>query len=130
MGLRRSSVAMILLLVGLLAEHPAVAANKVMFVTSTMGSGNTLTWGVDAGGQSGLKGADNICQARAHAAGLDTGSRVFRAWLSDDTDDAFCRVRTATGHGKLSGNCGGIPTLEFVLFQGGPWLRTDGYPFS
>jgi len=107
----------------LLAADIAEAANKVMFVTSV--SSNAAL--------GGLAGADLDCQTRAIAAGLGgtvQDPRVFRAWLSDDADDAFCRVRTAVGHGKRSGRCGGIDPVIFALFTGGPWIRTDGYPFS
>jgi hypothetical protein len=107
----------------LLAPATAEAASKVMFVTSVSSNG--------ALGE--LAGADLICQARANAAGLGGTAqdpRVYRAWLSDDIDDAFCRVRSAAGHGKRSGRCGGIDPFIFAFFTGGPWVRTDGYPFS
>ena len=111
------------------AAAPAGAANKVMFVTSTYGNGNLSTW-ADAGGHSGAAAGDAICQARAHAAGIDSGGRTYRAWLSDATDDAFCRVRASAGHGQRTTRCGGLDPVIFNLFVAGPWLRTDGYPFS
>ena len=106
-----------------LASATTEAASKVMFVTSVESNGAL----------GGLAGADFVCQARANAAGLGgtvQDPRVFRAWLSDDFDDAFCRVRSAAGHGKRSGRCDGIDVIIFTLYTGGPWVRTDGYPFS
>jgi hypothetical protein len=94
--------------------------NKVVFVTSVTGDGNLGGW-ADAGGNTGLEAGDAICQARAEASGL-TGT--FKAWLSDDNDDAYCRIHNLTG--KKSSNCGQA-TLPVAA---GPWVRTDGFPFG
>jgi len=94
--------------------------NRVAFVTSTSGNGNLGSW-ADAGGKSGLAAADAICQNRASAAGL-TGD--FTAWISDTSNDAYCRVHNLAG--KKTSNCG-QPTLPVAA---GPWVRTDGYPYS
>ncbi|MFH1807716.1 MAG: hypothetical protein ABIJ09_03150 [Pseudomonadota bacterium] len=94
-------------------------ARKIVFVTSTSGSADLGSWS-EAGSHTGVAAGDAICQARASAAGLDG---TFRAWLSDDTNDAYCHV--AGFAGKMSATCGeaNLPT------EGGPWLRTDGFPF-
>lgn len=52
---------------------------KIVFVTSTIHTGSL----------GGLAGADNICQARAVAAGL---AGTFRAWLSSGVTDASARL--------------------------------------
>jgi len=77
-------------------------ANNVVFVTYVSGSGNLDSW-PDAGGQTGTAAGDAICQARAAAGGLANPSQ-FRAWLSDQNDDAYCRIHNLTG--KKSANCG------------------------
>lgn len=93
---------------------------NVVFLTSVKGPGDLGSW-ADAGGNTGLAAADTICQSRASAAGL-TGT--FVAWLSDSTDDAYCRVQGLSG--TKSGNCG-----QAVLpNNAGPWVRTDGFPFG
>jgi hypothetical protein len=91
-----------------------------VFVTSATGQGNLSTW-ADAGGQTGLAAGDAVCQAAADNAGLPG---TFKAWLSDDTSDAYCRVHNLTG--RKSANCGqpSLPT------SAGPWVRTDGFPFG
>jgi len=94
--------------------------NLLVFVTKTTGTANLGSW-PDAGGKTGLAAGDAICQARAAAAGL-TGT--FKVWLSDDTTDAYCHIHNLTG--KKSANCGQT-TLPVTA---GPWIRTDGYPFS
>jgi hypothetical protein len=62
-----------------------------------------------------------VCNARAVAAGL---SGTFVAWMSDDNDDAYCRVHGLMG--KMSANCGQVA----LPIAAGPWIRTDGFPFS
>ena len=94
-------------------------ANQV-FVTSSSGTGNLSTW-PEAGGMTGLAAGDAVCQARATAAGLPG---AFRAWLSDDTSDAYCRVQGFMG--KKAANCG----QAALPVAGGPWVRTDGFPFA
>jgi hypothetical protein len=92
-----------------------------VFVTSTWGYGNLGGW-ADAGGQTGLAAGDNICQARATAAGL---AGTYKAWLSDSSTDAYCHIQGYTG--KISADCGqgSLPVAA------GPWVRTnDGHPFA
>ena len=48
----------------------------------------------------------------------------FVAWLSDENDDAYCRVHGLTG--KKADNCGQAE----LPAAAGPWVRTDGYPFA
>jgi hypothetical protein len=93
--------------------------NRV-FVTSVQGTGDLSTW-ADAGGKSALAAGDAICQTRAEAAGLEG---IFKAWLSDADNDAYCRVHNLSG--KKSLNCGqaALPAAA------GPWVRTDGFPFA
>ena len=88
------------------------------FITSQAGTGDLSSW-TDAAGQSGLAAADAICQARARAAGLDG---QFVAWLSDDKNDAACRVLGLSG--SWTRNCGQPSPPD-----GGPWIRMDGFPF-
>lgn len=91
-----------------------------VFVTSVTGDGNLGGW-PQAGGASGLAAGDAICQSMAQQAGLPG---TFAAWLSDLVDDAYCRVHGLTG--KKANNCGQT-TLPVAA---GPWVRTDGFPFS
>jgi hypothetical protein len=95
--------------------------NRLAFTTSTNGTGNLSTWGVDAGGGSGLAAADAVCQARANAAGL---GGAYVAWMSDSLNDAYCRANGFSG--KKAGMCG-----QLALPTGaGPWVRVDGRPFA
>ena len=89
-----------------------------VFITSQAGTGDLSSW-ANAAGQSGLAAADAVCQARARAAGLDG---QFIAWLSDDDNDAACRVLGLSGSWEQ--NCGQASPPE-----GGPWVRMDGFPF-
>jgi len=91
-----------------------------VFVTSVTGSGNLGAW-PNAGGQTGLDAGDAICQARATAAGLPG---TFRAWLSDKNNDAYCRLHNLTG--QKASYCG----QTILPASAGPWVRTDGFPFS
>ena len=93
------------------------ASPNVVFVTSVSGNGNLGSW-ADAGGKTGLAAGDAVCQARAGAAGL---SGSFKAWLSDDNDDAYCRIHNLTG--KRSANC----SQAALPASAGPWVRTDGF---
>jgi hypothetical protein len=109
---------------------PAHGAVKRMFVTSAYGNANLGGWPVIAGqNKTGAAAGDAICQTLAAQAGL-TNPAAFRAWLSTATDDAFCRVRSSSGHGTRAGRCGGIDPLVFAILTAGPWVRTDGYPFA
>jgi hypothetical protein len=94
---------------------------NVAFTTSVTGNGNLSTW-ADAGGNTGLAAADAVCQARADAAGL---SGTFVAWMSDSSDDAYCRIHGLSGIVDPD-NCGqlSLPT------DAGPWIRTDGFAFA
>lgn len=91
-----------------------------VFVTSVTGNGNLSTW-ANSGGLTGLAAGDAVCQNIAAETGLPG---TYRAWLSDNNDDAYCRI--AGFSGKKSANCGqtALPT------SAGPWVRTDGFPFS
>lgn len=101
---------------------PLDAVDRMMFVTSTSGTGDLSTW-AGADGFTGLAAGDAICQARASAAGLANAS-AYRAWLSDAADDAYCRLHGFTG--KRATNCG-QPTLPTGA---GPWWRRDWMPFG
>lgn len=92
-----------------------------MFVTSLTGSVNLGNWEPSAGGKTGLEAADNICQNLANAAGLQG---TFKALLSDSNNDAYCRVHDLSG--KKASNC----NQETLPNSSGPWVRTDGFPFT
>jgi hypothetical protein len=77
---------------------------KVAFITAATETGDLSSWD-DAGGQSGLPAADAVCQAEAEAAGF---VGTFKAWLSDTFTDAKERIGMTSG----------------------PWIRTDGFPFT
>ncbi len=97
-----------------------VMGQRVAFVTSESGTADLRTW-TSTGGQGGLQGADRSCATLAAAAGLPG---TFRAWLSDTSDDAYCRVHGLAG--KRSASCG-----QAVLpADAGPWVRTDGEVFA
>lgn len=105
----------------IMPEEPAAQATpNYVFVTSVQGNGNLGTWD-DAHGETGLAAGDEICQTRAEAAGM---AGTFIAWLSDDNDDAYCRINGLTG--KKADNCG----QDTLPADAGPWLRTDGFPFG
>ena len=63
---------------------------KTVFVSSTGHDGDLKTAG---GGETGLEGGDNICNARASAAGLPG---TYTAWLSTAATDAKDRVTQAS----------------------------------
>jgi len=99
----------------------STAVERTAFYTSTSGTGDMSSWSeVSGSGLTGLEAADAICNTRASAAGL---SGTYVAWLSDDTDDAYCRVHGLTG--KRSASCGQTKLPDTA----GPWFRTDGTPF-
>ena len=95
---------------------------RVIFISSETGNGILSSW-PSAGGMSGLAAADNVCQTLASNAGL-SNSANFIAWLSDSSDDAYCRLHGFGG--KRSANCGQGSLPE----SAGPWNRTDGTPFG
>jgi hypothetical protein len=68
-----------------------------VFITSAEGKGDLSQW-EGAGGNTGLLAGDAICSSLAQNAGL---SGEYRAWLSDEKNDAYCRV--AGGSGKKGG---------------------------
>jgi len=106
----------------LAAIDPLQAAKLKMFVTSVQGTGDLGSW-ADAGSATGLAAGDVICQARAAAAGL-ANPTAFRAWLSDASTDAHCRVHNLVS--QRASNC----ALVSLPAATGPWWRTDGKPFD
>ncbi len=95
---------------------------RYVFTTSVKGNANLSSW-PEAGGATGLAAGDAICEALATSAGLSNPTG-FVAWLSDSTSDAYCRIHGLTG--TKAANCGQA-TLPIAA---GPWVRTDGLPFS
>jgi hypothetical protein len=93
---------------------------RFAFVTSTTGTGNLSTW-TGAGTATGLAAADAVCAARATAGGLPG---TYVAWMSDSTNDAYCRIHGLTG--KKANNCG----LGALPVAAGPWARKDGTPVA
>ncbi|MFO0581744.1 MAG: DUF4215 domain-containing protein [Anaeromyxobacter sp.] len=96
-----------------------VHAERIAFVTSAAGPGNLAAWAGSS--TAGLAGADAVCGRLATAAGL---SGTYRAWLSDDAHDAYCRAHGLLG--KVDQSCG----LAALPASAGPWIRTDGLPFA
>lgn len=107
----------------LLLQVPATVADDypLMFASSSRGTADLGSW-PETGGETGASAADAICQHLATSAHLDN-SASFYAWISDSTTDAYCRVLGLAG--KKANTCG-----QAVLPKGGPWLRTDDFPFS
>jgi hypothetical protein len=103
---------------GYVGDGLTCTREHLAFVTSTSGTGNLSStgWGTAAGALTGLAAADNICQTAATNAGF-TGT--FKAWMSDATDDAYCRIHGLSG--KKTANCG----LGALPVAAGPWVRTD-----
>jgi hypothetical protein len=95
---------------------------NLVFMTSVTGTGNLNSW-PEAQALTGLEAGDQICRTVAAAANLPEPS-TFVAWLSDDSDDAYCRVHGLTG--KVSDDCG----QGSIPVDAGPWVRTDGFPFA
>jgi hypothetical protein len=102
------------------AAEVSAVVNLVAFATSATGTSDLSSWPL-AGGKAGLTAADAICQASAEAAGLPG---EYGAWLSDASDDAWCRALGL--HGRV-GSCGGAVVWPPAA---GPWVRTDGTPFA
>ncbi len=92
--------------------------SRVAFVSAAEGTGNFSSWPGATG--TGLAAADSLCQAEATAAGL---VGTFRAFASDDTDDAGCRLLRLGG--KQSASCG---QATAPVADTGPWIGTDGLP--
>lgn len=105
------------------AEKGIVTSPNPVFITSVWGNGDLGSWPDSGGTVGGLGAADAICQARAAAAGLPD-SNLFIAWISDSSDDAYCRIHGLTG--TKAANCG----LSSLPSYAGPWARTDGHPFG
>ncbi|HEY5936951.1 MAG TPA: calcium-binding EGF-like domain-containing protein, partial [Kofleriaceae bacterium] len=93
---------------------------RYTFVTSSTGNGNLSSW-AGANGMTGLAAADAVCSTRAATAGL---AGTYVAWLSDSTNDAYCRANGLAG--KRSNNCG-LATLPAAA---GPWARPNGTPVA
>jgi hypothetical protein len=85
------------------SRHPASARRA--FVTSVIGGAILAQW-ADAGGQTSITAADEICKARARYAGY-ANAQNFEAWLTYSTAGASSRVTSA-----------------------GPWYRPDGILFA
>ncbi len=97
------------------------AAVLRMFVTSATGNGNLGGW-PEALGLTGLAAGDEICRTLAGNESLPNATS-YVAWLSDASDDAFCRV--AGFSGKKATNCG-----QGAVPVAGPWVRVDDQPFA
>src|SRR5690606_18797239 len=100
---------------GYIGDGTTCTRARLTFVTNSTGTGNLSTWAL-AGGNTGVAAADAVCNAEAAAAGLPG---TYVAWMSDATDDAYCRVHQLTG--KKAANCG----LGALPATAGPWVRTD-----
>jgi len=116
-------VRMIFAILLLLSTAPATADPLLAFITSTSGTGDLHSWQPDAGIHAGLAAADAICQVRAAAADLPQPEQ-FVAWMSDDVNDAYCRVLGLTGKAPLCGQA------QAPAAHAGPWWRTDGQAFA
>jgi len=124
-GFRFAAVTSIAAGIGLFPCGPGTAvaqSPRQVFVTSVEGTGDLATW-PGSGGIDGLAGADAVCRSRAQAGGLGNPSG-FVAWLSDSSNDAYCRAHGLPG--LKSANCG-QPTLPVAA---GPWVRIDGFAFA
>ena len=97
--------------VALHVSAPAAEGALRMFLTSATHNGDF----------DGIAGADAFCQSLADNTTPPLGG-TYRAWLSTDADDAYCRVAGFTG--KYSANCG-----QAQLPNPGPYQRIDGLPF-
>jgi len=123
LNLRVAITELLLMMVVVVAPAPLAHAQGAVFVSSSSGNSNLSGWDSASEGVTGLAAADSICVNLATAAELSNPGN-FVAWLSDSTDDAYCRVHGLSG--KKSAKCG-----ELELPTGaGPWVRTDGLPFA
>jgi hypothetical protein len=100
---------------------------RYTFVTAQNGNGNIGGWAGATG--TGLAAADALCNAKALAQSLPG---TYVAWMSDATNDAYCRVHsdgTATGH--LNGTKAGFCGQGALPVSAGWWVRvgngTTGY---
>ncbi len=118
-------VVALVIAVAVLSPSEAAAQNKLVFITSETGSGNlgdSTDWPHN-GGLTGLAAGDAICRNLATEAGLPN-PLDFVAWLSDSTNDAYCRIHDLTG--TKATNCGQASLPDWA----GPWVRMDGFPFA
>lgn len=99
------------------------AAPRRAFITSLYGPGDLGGW-VAAGSAEGLAAGDAICRALALDAGLEN-AETFRAWLSDDTTDAWCHLQGFGG--RRDQDCDGQGVADPAQ---GPWVRVGGAPFA
>lgn len=104
--------------ISIYSNDMAAPGDRYAFLTSATGNAQLGSW-PEAGGATGVDAADKICQKAAVEAGLYKGA-PFAAWISTQTDDAFCRVNGLGG--KRNENCG----REEEPNLSGPWLRMDG----
>ncbi len=77
---------------------PAAPAARKIFVNSVSTTGTFSNYITIPGctGLSGIAAADCACKIQAGAAGLANSNR-FIAWLSDNSNDALCRVQGFSG---------------------------------
>ena len=109
------------ILASLLLACPAAHADLPrIFMSSTQGTGNLSSW-PDAHGMTGLQGADEICRTAAARGNLE-GPGDYIAYLSDESNDAYCRIHGLSG--KRSAKCG----QPWLPVGGGPWYRMDNLP--
>lgn len=119
-GTREKSDCLAVLVACLAFQAGDVAAQAHVFMTSSTGSGDLSSW-PDASGATGLQAADAICRAHAEAGSLE-GADEYVAWLSDSTDDAYCRA-----HG-LGGTRSNLCGQAQEPIGAGPWSRIGGLP--
>ncbi len=93
------------------------------FVSTATGNGNFSAWPAATPGTAGTEAADSVCRNEALAAGY-SGWSEFIAWVDDEDNDAWCRIKGLSG--KQSDSCG-VADLEPMA---GPWVRADGAPFA
>ena len=105
------------------AETRGIPHQRVAFVTSASGPPVFGDWPEATDPLTGVEAADSICIYLASQAGL-LSPGDFRAWVSDSSDDAYCRIHNLSG--KKGANCdqGALPEAA------GPWVRTDGTPWA
>ncbi len=111
----------VVLFAALISPAAGAQSYAVMFVSSAWGFADLGSW-PEAGGATGAEAGDAICQSLAASASHENPEN-FHAWISDSATDAYCRVLGFAG--KKADNCG-----QASLPDGGPWLRTDGFPFT
>lgn len=99
------------------------AQNRVAFVSSIPGPADMSSWPGAEVGLTGLEAADSICMNLAKTASLPNPGN-FVAWLSDDNDDAYCRVHQLSG--KKASNCSEASLPDAA----GPWSKSDKTVFG